>query len=191
MIEVRWHGRGGQGCWTVARLLGMAAAQYEGRHALAFPSFGPERRGAPVLGFTRISDQKIRDRSEVKSCDYIVVLDETLIEENTVSGLKGNGIIFINSTFPEKYEKFLGGAAVVSVDATSIAIKILGKPITNTAMLGALVAVSDIVSLDSVNSAIRQEMKESIQEKNMQVAKLAYAAVRGKNEEQTRYNQME
>ncbi|MBA7621714.1 Pyruvate synthase subunit PorC [subsurface metagenome] len=188
MIDVRWHGRGGQGCWTVARLLGMAAAHYEGRHALAFPSFGPERRGAPVLGFTKISDQKIRDRSEVKSCDYIVVLDETLIEENTFSGLKENGIIIINSTSPEKYEKYLGGAAVESVDATSIAIKILGKPITNTAMLGALVAVSDIVSLDSVNSAIKQEMKESIQEKNIQVAKLAYAAVRGKNEEQTRHN---
>ena len=191
MIEVRWHGRGGQGCWTVARLLGMAATQYEGKHALAFPSFGPERRGAPVLGFTKISDQKIHDRSEVKSCDYIVVLDETLIEENTFSGLKENGIVIINSTSPEKYEKYSRGAAVKSIDATSIAIKILGKPITNTAMLGALVAVSDIVSLDSVKSAIKQEMKESFQEKNIQIVKLAHAAVRGENEEQTGYNRME
>ena len=77
MVEVRWHGRGGQGAFTAARLLGASAALFEGRHALAFPSFGPERRGAPVLGFTRIDDHKITDRSAVTACDFVVVLDET------------------------------------------------------------------------------------------------------------------
>ena len=112
----------------------LAATQHEGRYALAFPSFGPERGGAPVLGFTRISDQKIHDRSEVKSCDYIVVLDETLIDESTCGGLKENGIVIINSNHPEKHEKYLRNVKVKSVDATSIALEILGKPITNTAI---------------------------------------------------------
>ncbi|MCK5093443.1 MAG: 2-oxoacid:acceptor oxidoreductase family protein [Spirochaetes bacterium] len=174
MIEVRWHGRGGQGCWTAARLLGLAAVKFEGKYALAFPSFGPERRGAPILGFTKIDDQRIRDRSEVKSCDYIVVLDETLIEEDTCKGLKKNGIVVINSASAAKYMNYFRGVNIKSIDATSIALKILGKPITNTAMLGALVAASGIVSLDAVKSAILQEMKESIQEKNVQVVKLAY-----------------
>lgn len=176
MIEVRWHGRGGQGCWTAARLLGLAAVKFEGKYALAFPSFGPERRGAPVLGFTKIDDQRIRDRSEVNSCDYIVVLDETLIEEDICRGLKKNGTVVINSASAAKYKNNFRGVNIKSIDATSIALKILGKPITNTAMLGALVAVSGIVSLDAVNSAIQQEMKEAIQEKNMQVVKIAYDA---------------
>lgn len=180
MIEVRWHGRGGQGCWTAARLLGLAAAKFEGKYALAFPAFGPERRGAPVLGFTRIDDQKIHDRSEVRSCDYIVVLDETLIGEDTFTGLKKNGIIIINAVSLEEYEKYLQGFKAVSFDATSMALKILGRPITNTAMLGALLAVSDIVNIDSANRAIREEMKESIQEKNIRVIKLAYDTVREK-----------
>ena len=179
MIEVRWHGRGGQGCWTAARLLGLAAAQFEGKHALSFPSFGPERRGAPVLGFTRISDEKIRDRSEVCACDYIVVLDETLIGEDTAAGLKENGIVVINTTSPETYKTYFPLGKLVSIDATALALDMLGRPITNTAMLGALVAVSDIVKIDSVNSAIRQDMKTQIQEKNIQVVKAACESVKG------------
>ena len=178
MREVRWHGRGGQGCWTAARLLGLAAAQFEGKYALSFPSFGPERRGAPVLGFTRISEEKIRDRSEVRACDYIVVLDETLIGKDTAAGLKEDGIVVINTTSPEKYKEQFSLEKVVSIDATAIALEILGRPITNTAMLGALIAVSDIVSIDSVNSAIRQDMKARIQEKNIQVVKAACDAIK-------------
>jgi len=179
MIEVRWHGRGGQGCWTAARLLGLAAAQFEGKHAMSFPSFGPERRGAPVLGFTRISDEKIRDRSEVRTCDYIVVLDETLIGEDTAAGLKENGTVVINTTSPEKYKPYFPSGKLVSINATAIALDMLARPITNTAMLGALVAVSGIVKIDSVNSAIRQDMKTQIQEKNIQVVKTACESVKG------------
>jgi pyruvate ferredoxin oxidoreductase gamma subunit len=179
MKEVRWHGRGGQGCWTAARLLGLAAAQFEGKYALSFPSFGPERRGAPVLGFTRISKEKIRDRSEVHSCDYIVVLDETLIGKDTATGLKKDGTVIINTTSPEKYKKYFTSGQVVSINATEIALEILGRPITNTAMLGALLAVSDIVSIDSVNSAIRQDMKARIQEKNIKVVKAACETIKG------------
>lgn len=178
MKEVRWHGRGGQGCWTAARLLGLAAAQFEGKYALSFPSFGPERRGAPVLGFTRISEEKIRDRSEVRACDYIVILDETLIGKDTAAGLKENGVVIINTTSPEKYKALFPLGKVVSINATQIALDILGRPITNTAMLGALLAVSDIVTIDSVNSAIRQDMKAQIQEKNIQVVKAARDTIR-------------
>ena len=179
MKEVRWHGRGGQGCWTAARLLGLAAAQFEGKYALSFPSFGPERRGAPVLGFTRISEEKIRDRSEVRACDYIVILDETLIGKDTAAGLKENGTVIINTTAPQKYKQYFPSGKVVSIDATAIALDILGRSITNTAMLGALLAVSDIVTIDSVNSAIRQDMKARIQEKNIQVVKAACDTIKG------------
>ncbi len=173
MIEVRWHGRGGQGSFTVARLLGAIAALYESKYSLAFPSFGPERRGAPVLGFTKIDDEKIVDRSEVKACDYVVILDESLIDENTFKGLKDNGIIIINTSNVKRYEK-LTNHKIVSIDATSIALDILGKPITNTAMLGALIASSNIVSLDSAIKGIESEMKASLVKKNVAVVKAAY-----------------
>ena len=178
MIEVRWHGRGGQGSFTVARLLGATAALYEDKYGLAFPSFGPERRGAPVLGFTKIDDKKIVDRSEVKACDYVVVLDETLIEDNTFNGLKENAIIIINTENPKKYED-MTEYRVVSIDATKIALDILKRPITNTAMLGALIAVSEIVSLDSAIKAVKSEMKPSIVDKNVEVIKEAYKTVKG------------
>lgn len=171
MIEVRWHGRGGQGGWTVARILGMAAAIFEKRHALAFPSFGPERRGAPVLGFTKISDEKILDRSEVKACDYAVFLDETLINESTASGLKQGAKIVVNTPCAEKYREIFKGHEVFNVDATSVALSILKRPITNTAMLAALVAVSGIVSEEAVYKAVETEMKAGIREKNVLVVK--------------------
>ncbi|MTI66526.1 MAG: pyruvate ferredoxin oxidoreductase [Firmicutes bacterium] len=178
MIEIRWHGRGGQGSFTVARLLGASAALYEDKYALSFPSFGPERRGAPVLGFTKIHEKKINDRSEVKTCDYVVLLDETLINENVVKGLKENGTIIINSKNPGRYD-ILKGFNVVAIDATSIALDILKRPITNTAMLGALIAVSDVVKLESAVKGIESEMKKSIVNKNIEVLKKAYETVKG------------
>ncbi len=179
MKEVRWHGRGGQGSFTIARLLGSAAVLHEGKHALAFPSFGPERRGgAPVLGFTRISDEKIRDRSEVRECDFVVVLDETLIDENTNKGLRDGGKMIINTTEPNKY-KTMFGEIVIGLDATRLALEHLGRPITNTAMMGALIAVSEIVGLNSALSAVSEEMKPSIAEKNKTVVNEAYKLVKG------------
>lgn len=178
MIEVRWHGRGGQGSFTVARLLGAISALYEDKYALAFPSFGPERRGAPVLGFTKIDDRKIVDRSEVEACDYVVVLDETLIEESTFSGLKEGAVIIVNTSNPKRYEN-MTDYKLISIDATSIALDILKRPITNTAMLGALIAVSDIVSLDSAIKGIESEMKPSLVKKNIEVVKKSYEIAKG------------
>jgi len=176
MIEVRWHGRGGQGSFTIARLLGMAASVYGGQYAQAFPSFGPERRGAPVLGFTRISDDKITDRSEVDACDYVVVLDETLWGPSVVSGLKPSTKIIVNTETPEKYK--LDGHEIVAIDATSLALEHLGRPITNTAMMGALIAIGGFVSLEDCKQAIDASMKPSIAAKNCILIEKAFAMIK-------------
>lgn len=168
MIEIRWHGRGGQGSFTASKLLGASAALYGGRHALSFPSFGPERRGAPVLAFTKIDDKKIVDRSEVRKCDFIVVLDETLFSESFFNDLKSGGRIIINSSNKEAYSKY-DPKEITTVDATNEAIKLLGKPITNTAMLGALIAVSDMISLDAVLKGMEGFLKGSLLKKNMEL----------------------
>ena len=177
MIEVRWHGRGGQGSFTIARLLGMAASVHGGKHAQAFPSFGPERRGAPVLGFTRIDEKRITDRSEVDSCDYVVVLDETLWGPAVLSGLKEETVIIVNTDNPSKYEGVVDNK-IVTLDATSLALDILGRPITNTAMMGALIAVSEMTSLETCKSAIVDSMKAKIADKNVALIQKAYEMVK-------------
>jgi len=177
MIEVRWHGRGGQGSFTAAKLLGMAASVYGGKYAQAFPSFGPERRGAPVLGFTRIDDKKITDRSEVAECDYVVVLDETLFGPQVLMGLKPETVVLINTASKENYEdKF--SQKCVCIDATSLAIEHLGRPITNTAMMGALIAVSGFMTLDNGLQAIEGSMSAKISGKNKTLMTVAYETVR-------------
>lgn len=173
MKEIRWHGRGGQGGFTASRLLGIAAGMFEDKHALAFPSFGPERRGAPVLAFTKIDDKKIHDRSEVITCDYVVVMDETLITPTIIKGVKDSAIFVINSKNPDRHE-ILKNYKVIAVNATKIAIDVLGKPITNTAMYGALVAVSNLISLEAALNSIRHEMKPSLIDKNIEIVTRTY-----------------
>ncbi|MDR1795841.1 MAG: 2-oxoacid:acceptor oxidoreductase family protein [Clostridiales Family XIII bacterium] len=177
MQEIRWHGRGGQGAFTVARLLGQAVSLYEDKYAMAFPSFGPERRGAPVLSFTRIDEDVIRDRSDVVECDYAVVLDETLFGPAVKKGLKENATVVINSVkdadaFP------IEGCTVVTVDATSLALKVLGRAITNVPMLGALIAASGIADLESACKAIDTQLSERVREKNKELLKLTCDAVK-------------
>lgn len=178
MIQVRWHGRGGQGSFTIARLLGAAAVLQEDKNALAFPTFGPERRGAPVLGFTKISDQKIHDRSEVKSCNYVVVLDETLIDGNTANGLESDGCMLINTKDASGYASMFD-CKIIGIDATEIALKHIGRPITNTAMLGALIAESDMLKIESVKATIETEMRKDLVEKNHGALMEAYELIKG------------
>lgn len=166
MIEVRWHGRGGQGSFTVARLLGLAASVFDGKYAQAFPSFGPERRGAPVLGFTRIDDEKITDRSELDVCDYVVILDETLWGQDVMTGLKSESVVIINTKDIALYQAQCP-CQVIAIDATGLALEYLGIPITNTAMLGALVGVTGIVQAQSCQSAIRSSMNPKLADKNI------------------------
>ena len=159
MTEILWLGRGGQGAFTSAKLLGAAyTATGEGKYALAFPSFGPERRGAPVRAFTKLSEKPVLDRSETEKADYIVILDETLYSRNLHSILKENGKIIMNS-------KTIFGEDIVSIDADSIA-KELRLPVVNTIMMGAFSAISDIVDAESILFAITYYMPEKLHEKN-------------------------
>jgi pyruvate ferredoxin oxidoreductase gamma subunit len=175
--EIRWHGRGGQGGFTAARLLGMAASLYKDYFVQAFPSFGPERRGAPVLGFTRIDSKPIHDHSKVYSCDYVVVLDETLLEVvNVQEGLKPGGVLLINSSQDGSHFAAASEHRVYTIDASSIAQEVLKQPVVNTAMFGALVAVSELVSLEAALRAVELTLPQEIWEKNKQVVKQAFNA---------------
>jgi len=159
MIEIRIHGRGGQGAVIASKVLAAAVYQ-EGKYVQAFPAFGVERRGAPVMAFTRIDGQPIRIRCQIYEPDHIIVLDPTLLEVvDVTAGLKDGGWILVNSaldpsTFqlPDKYR-------VVTVDANTIAIKHhLGPstaPIVNTAILGAFARVTGLVTLGALSEAVR------------------------------------
>lgn len=177
MTEIRWHGRGGLGAFTAARLLGCAVSLYEGKYALAFPSFGPERRGAPVFAFTRIDDKPITDRSEVVECDCAIVLDETLFGEPVRNGLKPGGTVIINTT-KDRSEFTVEGCKVVTVDATGLALEILGRPITNVPLLGALIAATGYTTLPSVEAAIDNQLAPKVREKNKKLLNRTYEVVK-------------
>lgn len=182
VIEIRWHGRGGQGTWTASELL-VRAAVLEGKYIQSFPEFGPERMGAPVLAFTRVSMKPIKLHCAVYNPDVVVVLDSTLMRTVPVTeGLDENGKLIINSRdSPMDVKQKLGvnKFEVWTVPATDIAIKILGAPITSTAMLGAVTRATGVVGLESIGKIIRERFRRSdIAEKNFAVVKEAYMEAR-------------
>ena len=170
MIEILWHGRGGQGAFTAARLLGAAASLSGERFALAFPSFGPERRGAPMRAFTKISDAPIGDRSAVSKADFVIYLDGTLLDANWADELKPGGICLVNSTDAPADPRLL------AIDADGMAKELLGRPIPNTVFLGALTACG-CVTRDDIEEAIRGYMPAKLHEKNIAVVERASALV--------------
>jgi pyruvate ferredoxin oxidoreductase gamma subunit len=175
MIEIRFHGRGGQGAVTSAELLALAAIG-EGKYAQAFPSFGPERRGAPVVAFCRISDEQIRIRANIYEPDLVVVLDASLLKiVNVAAGLKREGILITTSTdSPEKVkEEMKIKNRIAVVDAIHIAREILGLPITNTTLLGSLVKASGVVKKESFISPFKERFGR-IAEKNISAFERAY-----------------
>ena len=170
MIEIRFHGRGGQGAVTAAQILAKAAF-YDGKFCQAFPFFGVERRGAPVMAFTRIDDKKITLGCQIYEPDYVVVQDATLLESvNVVEGLKKDGAVIINTV---KDDLNLG-YKTYTIDATGIALDVLGVPIVNTAMVGAFAGVTKLVSIESVKKAILDTFKGKLGEKNAKAAEVAY-----------------
>jgi len=181
ILEVRWHGRGGQGAWTASELLARAAV-CEDKFIQSFPEFGPERMGAPVTAFTRISTEPIKIHCAVYNPDVVAVLDPTLLKSVPVTeGLNEDGIIIINSMdSPVEIRKLLNSdkGKMWSVPATDIAIKILGMPITNTAMLGAVAHVTGIVNLKSVEKIVNERFRRDLAEKNFAVIKKAYEEVK-------------
>ncbi len=180
--EVRWHGRGGQGAVLGASMLGCAAALYEGKHAVSFPSFGAERRGAPVQAFTRISDRAIRTRSQIYHPTTIIVLDDTLLDVvNITDGAAEGATLLINTRKGrEQLQKIPDTLNVTIVDATAIAREHIGVAIVNTAMLGALAGVTGIVSLESIKKAISSTLPKRVVDRNLAAAEAAYQKVGGK-----------
>ena len=176
LIEIRWHGRGGQGAVTSTELVAQAAIS-EGKYAQAFPSFGPERRGAPVLAFIRIDNREpIRIRAEITQPDVVVVLDPGLLPIiNVASGLKEGGIAIINTkkSAGQIRNDFGINGRLATVDATKIARELLGVPIVNTTMVGALIKVTNVIKLESMREPIEKRFGR-LAERNIKAMGRAY-----------------
>lgn len=182
MIEIRFHGRGGQGSVMASKILAKAFFMEE-KYVSAFPYYGVERRGAPVTAFTRMDDKPIRAKYQIYEPDYVIVLDASLIGAvDVLKGLKKDGYILINTIkSPEEMKKVLNHKNIATVDATTIAIKHhLGSqtaPIVNTAILGAFARMSGLVKIETIMDAIRQAAPAK-QEENALAAKEAYENVK-------------
>jgi 2-oxoacid:acceptor oxidoreductase gamma subunit (pyruvate/2-ketoisovalerate family) len=178
VLEFRWHGRGGQGAWTASELLARTALA-EGKFIQSFPEFGPERMGAPVTAFTRISTEPIRIHCAVYNPDVVVVLDSTLLKTvPVVAGVNRNeDVIVVNSTdSPTKVRENLRVTTgkVWTIPATEIALRVLGSPITNTAMLGAVAKATSVVSMAGIEKTVKERFRAEIAEKNFAVIRQAY-----------------
>lgn len=192
MFQIRIHGRGGQGVVTAAEMLSIAAFE-EGRHAQAFPSFGSERTGAPVVAFCRIADQEIRLREPVMAPDALVIQDPTLLHQVDVfAGLKKGGYILINTnkSFEElglaDYVRDWPADRLLTVSATDIARKHVGRPVPNVPLLGGFAAASGLIQLESVIKAIHRKFGGKIAEGNIAAATEAFNTVRAAIDEAKR-----
>lgn len=175
MIELRFHGRGGQGAVTSAEIVATVAID-EGKYAQAFPSFGPERRGAPVIAFARIDEMQIRDRTAIKTPDVVMVLDPTIMRiVNVAAGLKKNGFLVVNtSKDPANIRKATGfEGQLATVNATGIAMKEIGRAITNMVMLGALIKATGMIEPEGVERIIEKRFGPVVGGKNIKAFRRA------------------
>ncbi len=184
MLEIRWHGRGGQGAKTAAQFLAEAAI-FAGKHIQAFPEYGPERAGAPIRAFTRIDDKPIKVHCGVTNPKIVVVIDPTLITKDVLDGLDKDGLLVVNTTeSPEQIKKMLGITTIKvgTVDATKISLDTLKVPMPNTPMLGALVKIAPVVGLDKIKEQIKRKFLKKIGEEktnaNIEAIDRAYKEVR-------------
>lgn len=174
MKEIRIHGRGGQGSVTAAELLAVAAFD-DGKYSQAFPAFGVERRGAPVMAFVRLDDKPIRLRSQIYDPDYVIVQDATLVDVvNIAAGSKPDGFILINTE--KKPESFIldTRAPIKTLDATKLAMDIIGKPIVNTILAGAFAGASGLLHPESIKDAVLERFPGKVGEKNASAIQAAY-----------------
>ncbi|MCE5300419.1 MAG: 2-oxoacid:acceptor oxidoreductase family protein [Spirochaetia bacterium] len=188
MIEIRWHGRGGQGAKTAALLLGEAAIN-AGKYVQAFPEYGPERMGAPVASYDRISDKEIFIHSPVIAPDTVLVLDETLIDSVDVcQGLpEDTGVLVVNTPF-NKEEVAVRlkwkGKKLYTIDASRIAQASFGKPIPNTPMIGALIGITNLMPIDAFIEDTKKKLEKKFKSKpeviegNLKAIKTAYEEVK-------------
>ena len=182
MLQVRIHGRGGQGVVTAAELLAQAGFD-EKKHAQAFPSFGSERTGAPVVAFCRISKVPIRSREPIANPDALIIQDATLLKQIDVfGGLVPNGFVIINSKSPREElgisDQIAENSRLIIVPATEIAMEHLGRPVPNAVLLGAFSAFTNEISLKSVVDAINEKFKPKIAEANAKAAQVAFDYVK-------------
>jgi pyruvate ferredoxin oxidoreductase gamma subunit len=184
MFQVRFHGRGGQGVVTAAELLSIAAFG-EGHHAQAFPSFGSERAGAPVMAFCRIDDKTIRLREPITEPDALIIQDATLLHQvELFAGLKPDGYVLINTS--RNFEEldiadiFSGHRRerMCTVPATELAVKHFGRPVPNAALLGGFAALSGVIKLESVAAAVRQKFSGKVADGNIAAASAAHDLVK-------------
>ena len=188
LIEIRWHGRGGQGAKTASLLLADAAFN-TGKYIQGFPEYGPERMGAPITAYNRISDEKITIHSNIYEPDYVVVVDDTLLESvDVTAGLKEDGAIVINTTkSPDEVRELLHGykGKVCTIDAKTISIETLGAYFPNTPMLAAIVKVSGIMNeqdfLDDMVGSFKHKFakKPEVIDGNMAALKRALNEIKG------------
>ena len=184
LLEIRWHGRGGQGVVTASAMLADAALE-EGRYFQAFPEYGAERSGAPVTAYSRVSRNPISVRSQITDPDVVVVIDPTLLGKvDVTSGLKPDGILIVNTSLaPAEVRSRLHfpGGRVVTVDATRIARQTMGRPIPNTPMLGALLCVTRVVSkeaaLRAISGRLTARLGQSGVQANIRAFELAYTGI--------------
>jgi pyruvate ferredoxin oxidoreductase gamma subunit len=188
VFQVRIHGRGGQGVVTAAEMLSVAAF-IEGRHAQAFPSFGSERMGAPVVAFCRIHDREIRAREPISEPDALIIQDPTLLHQVDVfGGLSEDGYILINSSrsFDElglgEFARGFRHERLLTVPATDLAREYVGRPIPNAVLLGGFAALSGLITLDSVAAAVLRKFPGKMGEANVAAARAAFGFVRSEQE---------
>jgi pyruvate ferredoxin oxidoreductase gamma subunit len=178
MIEIRIHGRGGQGVVTAAELIATAAF-YDGKFAQASPFFGVERRGAPIEAYARIDDKEIRLRQHIYKPDFIIVQDATLLGSvDVLAGAKKETKVIVNTEKDlSKLLPKIKKGQLYSLPATQIAIKAIGKPLINTALVGAFAAVSGLIKISSIEKAIKERFPTKLVQKNIEAMNLAYKSV--------------
>jgi pyruvate ferredoxin oxidoreductase gamma subunit len=179
MREIRFHGRGGQGAVTSAELIAIAAIN-KGGFAQAFPSFGPERRGAPVVAFCRVDDKKIHIRAKVYNPDVVVVLDPGLVDLlDPTEGMHEGGILIINTKKSADQIKGLKNTSIkiATVDANKIAQEELGRVIVNTTMIGAFIKATGIITVEDITEPMLERFGAKLGERNMKALKRAFQEV--------------
>ena len=177
MFSVRVHGRGGQGVVTAAELLAVAAFA-EGRYAQAFPSFGSERTGAPVAAFCRIDERPIRTHEPIAAPDAVLVADPSVMHQvDLLAGLRPDGYLLVNSARTAAELGVGYGGRLVLVPATELAMRHIGRPVPNAALLGAFAALTGVVELPAVCLAIRERFAEPVAQRNVEAATAAWLAI--------------
>jgi pyruvate ferredoxin oxidoreductase gamma subunit len=183
-IEIRWHGRGGMGAKTAALLLG-EAMMHQDKYIQVFPEYGPERRGAPVVAFTRISDEEIKGHYGIISPDVVVIFDDTLLTSPKIrEGIKKDTVVLVNSSLSiDEIKKKLGIECNLKVvDASKISRELMGRDLPNTPMLGALMKILNILPfedfLKAVEERLKNKFKEEVVRKNIEAIKKAYEEVK-------------